>query len=108
MSSKHTETTQHGSQGVSEMILSARLEIGGARDLHAQLIKCWEQGANVNVDAAHVEAIDTTALQLLAAFVRQVSASGNRVDWRSPSDALLKAAELTGLTKALGLPAANA
>lgn len=50
-----------------------------------------------------VEVIDTAALQLLLAFVREVKHHDHCVDWKSPSETLYRAARLSGLQDELGL-----
>ena len=57
----------------------------------------------VVLDAANVERIDTAALQLLCAFVRDRQARGHKVQWQGTSTALQEAADLLALRCLLGL-----
>ncbi|MGH8270016.1 MAG: STAS domain-containing protein, partial [Steroidobacteraceae bacterium] len=55
-------------------------------------------------DASALQRIDTAALQLLAAFVRDRRTAGRAVDWRGGTAALESAAALLGLKDMLELP----
>lgn len=57
----------------------------------------------VTVDAAAVQRIDTAAVQLLAAFVRDRRLAGRDVHWRAPSAALAGAVHLLGMDSMLQL-----
>jgi ABC-type transporter Mla MlaB component len=59
----------------------------------------------VSLDAANVERIDTAALQLLCAFVRDRQARGLKVQWQGTSTALQEAADLLDLRTHLSLNA---
>ena len=87
----------------SRMILCERLDIGGTMKLHTRLKNCAAKNVDVKLNGKMIETIDTTALQLLMAFIRQVHSGGHTVSWQSPSDALLKAATQTGLITDLAL-----
>jgi len=95
-----TKTT---AKRASSITLRENLGISGAEKLHTRLKTCAAKGVNVNLNAAKVDTIDTSSLQLLLAFVRQVHESGHSVNWQHPSAALLKTAALTGLTGELNL-----
>lgn len=92
----------------ARLVLKETLDIAGSGELHATLKKYAAKGTNVNLNGSKVETIDTTALQLLLAFTRQVRANGHSVQWQSASETLLKTAALTGLTTALELAEAAA
>ena len=92
--SKKTNTT---TRRASRIALGKSLCIDGAEKLHERLKKCAEKGVNVNLSAANIKAIDTSALQLLLAFVKKVRENGNTVHWQSPSDELVRSIELMGL-----------
>ena len=57
----------------------------------------------MHIDASAVQRIDTAALQLLAAFVRDLRADGRVVEWTECSTALRRAADSLGLADALDL-----
>lgn len=78
-------------------MLGTHVDIASAHKLWQRLKTCAAKNTDVNLHANKVETIDTAALQLLLAFVRQVRDNGKQVYWKSPSAALLNAAALTGL-----------
>ncbi len=92
---------------ISKFMLGEHLNIGNTEKLHTRLCHCEEKHVDVNLNAEKVLTIDTTALQLLLAFVQQVQGNGNIVNWQKPSDALLKTVSLTGLSTHLGLAEAK-
>jgi len=94
-------------EGRGRFRLDERLVIENAGELCTQLLSCAGQDADITLDAAYVESVDTAALQVLLAFVRQVRGKGHTVNWQSPSDALLKTASLTGLAIDMGLADAD-
>ena len=53
------------------------------------------------VDSAAVEKVDTAGIQLLLAFQLQAENFGQQVEWKTPSEALTKAAENLGLADKL-------
>jgi ABC-type transporter Mla MlaB component len=59
----------------------------------------------ITIDAAKIEKIDTSALQLLTAFILEAGKRSIKVKWQSPSEALLISANLLGLDQHLQLPA---
>jgi ABC-type transporter Mla MlaB component len=62
----------------------------------------------VVLDVANVERIDTAALQLLCAFVRDRQLRGCAVQWQGSSAALHEASDLLAVRDLLGLGAAPA
>jgi len=97
MATSNTRAATPATKRASRIVLGANLDIAGASKLHGRLKKCAAKGVDVNLSAARVETIDTTTLQLLLSFVRQVRDNGNSVNWKSPSEELLKTARLVGL-----------
>ncbi len=61
----------------------------------------------VILDAAGVQRVDTAALQLLAAFVRDRRLAGRTVRWQTPSPALAAAVRLLGMSSMLQLDGAG-
>lgn len=108
MTTNSIDISSKGARRPSRLTLDAVLDIAGASKLHAKLKKSASKGVDINLNAAGVETIDTTALQLILAFVRLVRKSGHNVNWQSPSLALVKTAGLTGLEQELGLVQASA
>ena len=89
----------------SRVTLDKINNIDSVGKLHTKLKKSVARGVDVNLRGGEVEVIDTTALQLLLAFVREVRTSGNNVNWQSSSQALCETAKLSGLINELGLEA---
>jgi anti-anti-sigma regulatory factor len=58
----------------------------------------------VTIDVHAVERIDTAALQLLCAFVRDRQAAGGQVLWTGCTESFSEAIRLLGLQKALAVP----
>lgn len=86
--------------------LSGALGIGTVRDLHCALREAIDAGCPVTLDAAAVEAVDTAALQLLYAFVRDGRERGIEIVWKAPPERLQRDAERLGLGAPLGLTSA--
>jgi phospholipid transport system transporter-binding protein len=78
-----------------------------AANLKVELCRHLETADCVVVDAANLERIDTAALQLLCAFVRDREARGLKVQWRGDSAALQEAVDLLALRPLLGLVQAS-
>ncbi len=79
--------------------------VSEAVSLKASLERFLEETRPVTLDIAGLQRIDTAGLQVIAAFVRERSAHGLRVEWRGSSAPLAKAARLLGLASLLNLPA---
>lgn len=86
--------------------LGAELVIGGAADLHAQLCKALPEPAPVVLDAAAVTRLDTSALQLLQAFVQARHQDKRELRWENVGVGLRDGAVQLGLERMLELPAA--
>lgn len=54
-------------------------------------------------DGAQIERIDAASLQLFYAFISEAKINDVEVAWRSPSEALIKSANLLGIEDALQL-----
>ena len=94
-------------QGMSESELivecNSGLDVSMVTDFKSILKQAIAQELPVVMDVSNLERIDGAALQLLAAFCLEAKDAGLAVSWRSPSDELCYAAEITGLTNALDL-----
>ncbi len=64
-----------------------------------------EATGNVELDALKVERVDTSVLQLLAAFVRDMREAGRTVAWAGANEEFSRSARLLGLELTLGLGA---
>jgi anti-anti-sigma regulatory factor len=83
--------------------LAETLDIAGAADLHTHLLEFLGTKQPITIDASHVSRVDTTALQLLCAFIQEVNITSPGFCWQQPSDALYQSADLLGVTDILGL-----
>ena len=79
------------------------LDISSASELRDQLLQALVSERPVVLDAEHVERVDTAALQVLSAFVRDAGAHDQAVRWHAPSQSLQRSAALLGLAGVLGL-----
>lgn len=95
-----------GETPARSVVLPADCRLAEAGALRAALLDAIAQPAS-RLDGAGVERVDTTALQLLAAFRREAVARGHQTCWTGASDTLREAAELLGLARLLDLPAAQ-
>ena len=80
------------------------MDISQAARLHdclQQLI--GEKPAHVMINGAEIDAVDTAILQTLYAFIRDARLAGIDVSWQQHNDVVRQAAELLGMTTALGL-----
>lgn len=71
--------------------------------LHAKLMAGLKGAVRVRLVTADLVHVDTAALQLLCAFALESRQRGVEVEWDTPSEALLSAAQLLGVSKLLAL-----
>ncbi len=81
--------------------LDERLNIARAGELHRSLAAILQAGGPVVVDGSRVEEIDTAILQLLVSLWRTGADRGIACTWAGTSDALLRTANLIGVSKML-------
>lgn len=98
----HDAVNESGSNAI---VLDANLCLDDAGSLHARF-NAIDAQQDVTLDGSRIATIDTSGLQLLAALLVRLRKNGSRLVWVAPSDALLNAARLTGLSGLLGLDAA--
>lgn len=79
------------------------LDIRVVEEIKTGLIHALETGKAITLKSEAVERIDTAGLQLLCALVNDAKAKDLVVQWESPSQTIIEAAQLTGLTNTLGL-----
>ncbi|NOY62514.1 MAG: STAS domain-containing protein [Gammaproteobacteria bacterium] len=87
--------------------LGDAVEISVAAELHARLKQALETQSSVVLDAESVEIVDTSALQVLCVFLREAHSFHIDVQWHQPSEQMLSAARLLGMTELLSLPASQ-
>lgn len=85
------------------LALNADCTLAEADSLKAALAGLLDEPQAVTLDASALQRIDTAALQLLAAFVRDRRLGGRAVTWRGAEHALEPAARLLGMGDLLGL-----
>ena len=85
------------------LVLQHECMLAGATALKTSLCALSAQAGTVTLDASGVERIDTAALQLLAAFVRDRRLAGHAVEWHAVSAAMASAARVLGMSSMLSL-----
>ena len=90
---------------VAVLQLPAQCTLPHAVALRASLLAALGGDADLHLDAGCVEAVDTAALQLLAAFIIELRQQGRRVQWQQVSAPLHAAAKRLGLLQTLGMQA---
>ncbi|MDE2049706.1 MAG: STAS domain-containing protein [Gammaproteobacteria bacterium] len=86
------------------LTLAAQCTVAEAESLKSELARRLDESGPVTLDVSALQRIDTAALQLLAAFVRDRRTAGRAVEWRGKAAALDTAAGLLGLNVTLELP----
>ena len=79
------------------------LDISFAAKLHTQLKDEIEKNSTVNFITSELTRVDASCLQVLVSFMGYAKENEITVQWDSPSDVLVDATRLTGLSEALGL-----
>lgn len=82
---------------MKELKLGPVLDISGAAELKDWLLLALEEGEALDVHAEGVDKVDAAGLQLLAAFMSEMTARGVPVRFVSLSASLLEAMRLLGL-----------
>ncbi len=99
-----SRSLQGGAAAERSLALAAECTVAAADSLKSQLVGKLDESAPVILDVRALQRIDTAALQLLAAFVRDRRAAGRAVEWHGRAAALDSAAALLGLDDMLELP----
>jgi anti-anti-sigma regulatory factor len=81
--------------------LQGRLDLGAVAALKAELLAALAEPTTI--DAREVESIDTSCLQLLAAFTRESAEAAHPVRWLGASPAFTTTARRLDLTRLLDL-----
>ncbi len=87
------------------MVLSGSCTLKEASAVKEQLKDGLEATGNFELDARGVDRIDTSVLQLLAAFVRDMREAGRAVAWAGANEEFNRSARLLGLEATLGVGA---
>lgn len=88
--------------------LDSNCTVKDAAALKQSLCAVLNNEAAVIIDVGSVERIDTAAIQVLCAFVRQRAADAHAVIWQGIPTTLREAAGLLGVSDMLMLPAEDA
>jgi|SRR5882724_13382466 len=89
----------------ADYTLSSHCTIQEGASLKSALLSLEDSPRPVLIDVHAVERIDTAALQLLCAFVRDRRSRGRRTEWTGRATTFIEAVELLGLSQALGYTA---
>jgi len=81
----------------------ATVDISSVQALHQHLSEALRNGQTVEIEARDVERIDAAILQTFFGFMKAAAEKGVNVRWRRTSKALQEAANLMGMSKALGI-----
>jgi len=83
--------------------LGQSLDIVNAASLKARLENALSKALPVVLVSDKVEKADTAGLQLIYAFIKELEKQGRDVSWQKPSDNLIQASEILGLSEKLYL-----
>jgi len=73
-------------------------------EIKSELLDLLTHRQPVTIDVSSIERIDTAAMQVLCAFVRDRTAAGGQVHWTGQAPSFVAAVRLLGLKQALHLP----
>ena len=99
--STENEAVDSGMEVVIEC--NEALDVSLVSDFKVLLQQASGQNSPIVLDASLLERIDGAGLQLVTAFFQEAAESGLSVSWRNPTEALIYAADLTGLKDVLQL-----
>ena len=86
------------------LALAPECTISDIAPLQKGLTSLLEHPSSVTLDIEAVQRIDTAAMQMVAAFVRERESHGRQVQWRGSAPVFGSAARLLGLAPMLHLP----
>jgi anti-anti-sigma regulatory factor len=96
------EAADHGTDAGVVYDLPRRCTMADAMALREDLLVQFDSGLQITLNAGPLQDIDTSGLQLLTAFARDMTAAGRPVRWQSPPPVLTQGAARLGLTATLG------
>ncbi len=88
-----------------ELVLSGRVDIFFAEELHAAARMLEDDSGPVHITCTDAEHMDTAALQILVALKRSIDEQGRKWNLSGMGDELLETIHLSGAASALGLAA---
>ena len=83
--------------------LGTALDIMHASGLKERLSVALDKKSHIVLISDKVERADTAGLQLIYSFKKEVESQQKELSWQKPSDALLGACEVLGMSDALGV-----
>lgn len=101
------ETPVSGAEAGAVM-LPAQCLLRDTTQLKHSLLPHAAAAAPVSIDTRDVERIDTAAMQVLLAFVRDRHSQQRVVEWLGLNEVFVDSAQLLGIDKMLGLPVGEA
>ncbi|MBV8029926.1 MAG: STAS domain-containing protein [Betaproteobacteria bacterium] len=94
-----------GSEPAKTLKLARDLRIASAASAYAMLKEATKSPAtSVTLDGREVEKVDAAGLQAVLAGQRVLAAAGKSVSWAGVSASMRAAADLLGLSGAMGVP----
>lgn len=87
--------------------LGGKATIVRVSELYKELLDAREKGNQIVINAQQVEQVDTAALQMLYSFHRLLKEEHGQMEWQDPSQNLINAATILGLSEQLNLPKAD-
>lgn len=85
------------------LVLEGVMTIAQAEGFHHTLEELFRKAEDVQVVTTHLERVDTSILQSLVGFVRDLNDSGAKVSWGEPSEIFLESVKRLGLSQVLDL-----
>lgn len=93
---------ENSPDNVQRINLGEVLDISTVSELKSKLVAVLENQGSVVLEANEIEKADTSALQVLMAFVQDARVQKQNVKWYQPSQALIRSADFIGLRELLG------
>ena len=88
---------------VRKFNLAETLDIASVNNLYVDLRTLLDSGMPIILDGSAVSRADTAALQILVSMFMYAAAHQCKLEWHSPSAALVNVAALLGLDRHIGL-----
>jgi ABC-type transporter Mla MlaB component len=96
--------TVNAASGATEVVLGDQLLVRDIANAKTRLREALDHGLPIRLHAGRLERVDTAALQLLLAFLREAETRGCAVEWGGDNAILASAIECLGLRDALRVP----
>lgn len=83
--------------------LPEEISIANVAEWKGKLANFMHEPSPLILDAEDLSRVDTSAIQLFAAFAKKVQNSDKVLQWQLPSNALKNTAQQLGMSRVLGL-----